>query len=106
MEPTAHLTQTFIGVDHGSFRGGEALTGGKRPVEVVRVDAHHQTLTGVATLGLNEVVAAVHKGKSPCIAGGFGGVGMAQRHRRVVGVAGDAPHTANALDAAAQRRTF
>ena len=31
---------------------------------------------------------------------------MAQCHRRVVGVTGDAPHTANALDAATQRRTF
>ena len=73
---------------------------------MVGVDAHHQTLTGVATLGLNEVVAAVHKGKSPCIAGRFVGIGMAEGDCRVVGVAGDAPHTANALDAAAQRRTF
>ena len=31
---------------------------------------------------------------------------MAEGDCRVVGVAGDAPHTANALDAAAQRRTF
>ena len=39
-------------------------------------------------------------------AGRFVGIGMAEGDCRVVGVAGDAPHTANALDAAAQRRTF
>ena len=70
------------------------------------MDAHHQPFPCVGTLGFDEVVAAVHKGKSPCVAGRFGGIGMAEGDCRVVGVAGDAPHTANALDAAAQRRTF
>lgn len=67
------------------------------------MDAHHQPFPCVGTLGFDEVVAAVHKGKSPCVAGRFGGIGMAEGDCRVVGVAGDAPHTANALDAAAQR---
>ena len=102
VEPAAHLAQTLAGVDHGRFRCGKAFPGGQRPVEVIRVDAHHQPLARIGTLGLDEEVAAVHQRKAPCIAVCFGGVGAAESHCRVVCVAGDAPHTADALDAAAE----
>ena len=70
------------------------------------MDAHHQPLAGVGALGLDQEVAAVHQGKAPAGACRLGAVGGAEDGGGIVGVAGDAPGAADALDAPAQGRAL
>ena len=70
------------------------------------MDANDEALAGVAPLGLDQEIAAVHKGEAPALPRRLGGVGRAEDSRGVVGVAGHPAGAAHALDAAAQRRTL
>ena len=106
VEAAAHLAQALVRMDHGGLGGGKAGPGLQLPVEVVGMDAHHQPLAGVGALGLDQEVAAVHQGKAPAGARRLGAVGGAEDGGGIVGVAGDAPGAADALDAPAQGRAL
>ena len=110
VEAAAHAAEARIAVHECGFRRGEGFAGCKGPGKMVRFNAGGKPHPGIALLGLDAEIAAVHQRHTPALAGGFGCIRSAEQCGGIVEMIRDAAHTAHALHTGAQRgavrRTF